>query len=81
MSREAVARVVGHAMIDKSFAESLKNDPAAAAHSIGVHLGPAETAAMKDIDTAKLESVANIVRSELGISAVLDQQQQQARMD
>jgi hypothetical protein len=81
MSREMVARVVGQAMIDKTFADSLAKDPAKAAASIGVHLGPAETTAMKDIDVAKLDSVANVIRGKLGISAVLDQQQQQARMD
>jgi hypothetical protein len=81
MSRESVARVLGQAMVDKTFAASLQKDPAAAAHSLGVHLGTAEVTAMKEIQLSQLDSVANIVRNKLGISAVLDQQQQQARMD
>jgi hypothetical protein len=81
MSSEMIARVVGQALIDKKFADSLAQDPQKAAASIGVHLGPAESAAMKEIDVAKLESVSGVIRNKLGIAAVLDQQQQQARMD
>lgn len=81
MSREAVARVLGHAMVDKAFADHLQSDPVAAAHSLGVHLGPAEVSAMKEIQLSQLETVASTIRGKLGISAVLDQQQQQARMD
>jgi hypothetical protein len=83
MSREAVARVLGQALVDKNFADALTKNPTEAAHSLGVHLGPNETSALKSVQVSQLENVANLVRSKLGISELLDQtqQQQQARMD
>jgi hypothetical protein len=79
--RTAVARVLGTALIDKAFAEQLANDPVKAANSIGLHLGPNEVAALKDVNVGQLDNVAGVIRNKLGIAAVLDQQQQQARMD
>jgi Zn-dependent M32 family carboxypeptidase len=81
MSADSVARVLGHALVDKTFAEQLQKDPVSAAHSIGVHLGQHEASAIKEIQLHQLDSVANTIRSKLGKAAVLDQQQQQARMD
>lgn len=83
MSRDAVARVLGQALVDQEFAESLHKDPAEAAHSLGVHLGPNEVQAIKDVRVNQLESVAGAIRNKLGRAAFLDQQQQQvqARMD
>jgi predicted secreted hydrolase len=83
MTRAAVARVVGQALTDKSFAEQLSRDPQAAAHSIGIHLGDKEAAALKQIDHAKMEAVSAMLRQKLPIAAFFDQQQQQqqARMD
>lgn len=83
MSREAVARVLGQALVDKDFADSLQKDPMEAAHSLGVHLGPNEVSALKDVRASQLENVAGSIRSKLGNAAFLDQtqQQQQARMD
>lgn len=81
MKTDSVARVLGHAMIDAKFAEALHSDPATAARSIGVHLGTNEISAMKEINLHQMGTVGNTIRDKFGISALLDQQQQQARMD
>lgn len=82
MSRQAVAQVLGQALIDPSFAEALQKNPTTAANSIGVHLGPNETSAVKEIQHTQIASLASQLRSKLGPEALLDVQQQQvARMD
>lgn len=81
MNRDAIARVLGHALVDSQFSDKLKSDPAAAAQSIGVHLSGAQAGALKNIDMGQLAQVGSLIRNKLGPQAVLDQQQQQARMD
>jgi len=81
MNRDAIARVLGHAMVDANFSDQLKADPAAAAKSIGIHLSTAQTSALKHIDMTQLQQVGSVIRNKLGPQALLDQQQQQARMD
>jgi len=69
--------------MDPKFAEALQKNPTSAANSIGVHLGPNETSAMKEIQHSQLTTLASQLRNKLGPEALLDvqQQQQQARMD
>lgn len=83
MSRQGVAQVLGQALIDPGFAENMQKDPTTAANSIGVHLGPNEVSALKEVQHAQIASLATHLRSKLGPEALLDQQQnqQQARMD
>lgn len=82
MNRDAIARVLGQAMVDSHFSEQLKADPAAAAKSMGVYLSTAQVSALKHIDMAQLQQVSGLIRNKLGPQALLDQQQQQqARMD
>jgi len=84
MNREALAKVLGHALVDQKFAAKLTEDPASAGHSIGVHLDAKQVKALKGIDVSKLSAVGAGIRDKLGPLAVLDQenvQQQQALMD
>jgi hypothetical protein len=74
VNQERLASVLGRAVLDEKFAT---------ARSIGVHLSTDEIAAVKGIDAAKLTAASSGIRSNLGIRAVFDtqNQQQQARMD
>jgi hypothetical protein len=81
MNRDAIARVLGNAMVDSHFSDQLKADPAAAANSIGVHLSVDQVTALKKIDMVQLQHVGGLIRGKLGQHAIFDQQQQQARMD
>lgn len=83
VNQERLASVLGRAMLDENFAKELHKDPAATAKGIGVHLSTDEIAAVKGIDAAKLTAAASGIRSNLGLRAVFDtqNQQQQARMD
>jgi hypothetical protein len=83
MNRDALAKVLGHALVNQDFATKLTNDPASAGHSIGVHLDAQQVKALKGIDVSKLAVVGTGIRDKLGPLAVLDQQQnvQQAMMD
>lgn len=81
MNRDAIARVLGQAMVDSKFSDQLKTDPSAAAQSIGIHLSAAQSSALKHIDMTQLQQVGSLIRNKLGPQALLDQQQQQARMD
>jgi hypothetical protein len=83
VNQERLASVLGRAVLDEKFATALHSDPAGAARNIGVHLSTDEIAAVKGIDAAKLTAASSSIRSNLGIRAVFDtqNQQQQARMD
>ncbi len=82
MGKRAVSSVLGRAMVDATFAADLKSDPVKAANTIGVHLGPNEVKAIKDIDLQALGTVGKTIRDKFGQAAFLDQQQQQqAKMD
>jgi hypothetical protein len=83
VNQERLASVLGRAVLDEKFANALHSDPAGAAKNIGVHLSTDEIAAVKGIDAAKLTAASSSIRSNLGIRAVFDtqNQQQQARMD
>jgi hypothetical protein len=81
VNQERLATVVGRAVLDEKFASDLQSDPAAAAKNIGVHLSADEIAAVKGIDAAKLTAASSSIRSNLGVRAIFDTQQQQARMD
>ncbi|MCO7570021.1 Os1348 family RiPP precursor [Pseudomonas idahonensis] len=81
VNQERLASVVGRALLDKEFAAQLQKDPEAAAKGIGVHLSVTEVGAVKSIDTAKLTSAGSAIRDKIGVAAIFDTQQQQARMD
>lgn len=83
VNQERLATVLGRAVMDEKFASDLHRDPAGAAKNIGVHLTTDEIAAVKGIDATKLTAASSGIRSNLGIRAVFDtqNQQQQARMD
>jgi len=83
VNQERLASVLGRAVLDEKFASDLHKDPASTARSIGVHLSTDEITAVKGIDAAKLTAASSGIRSNLGIRAVFDtqNQQQQARMD
>jgi hypothetical protein len=81
VNQERLASVVGRALLDKGFAAALSKDPQGAAQGIGVHLSTTEVAAVKSIDMTQLTSAASAIRDKIGVAAIFDTQQQQARMD
>jgi hypothetical protein len=83
MSRDTIARVLGHALVDQKFAESLHADPTTAAQSIGVHLNSDQAAALKGIDIHQINTVGSAIRNKVGAQAFYDQNQnqQQALME
>jgi len=81
VNKHGLATVLGRAMMDPNFADALSQDPAAAASGMWVALSPDEVAAVKNLNTATLTSAAAAIRGNLGVHAIFDQQQQQARMD
>ena len=81
VNKAHIATVVGHAICSKTFAEQLQKDPAAAAKSVKVDLNTAEISAIKGINMSQLATAGSSIRGQLGDAAILDQQQQQARMD
>jgi hypothetical protein len=83
MSKEALSKVVGRAMLDRDFAAQLAKDPAAAAKSINAKLTKDELSALSDVSATHMKAVSNLLKKQLGKQAIFDQQQQQqqARMD
>jgi hypothetical protein len=83
MTKEDLSKVIGRALMDKTFAAQVQKDPQAAAKSIGANLSPDETKSLADVSTGHLETVSNSLRSKMNPKAFFDQQQQQqqARMD
>jgi hypothetical protein len=82
MSKEALAKVVGRAMLDKDFAARLAKDPAEAAKSINAKLSKDEISALSDVSATHMKAVSSLLKKQLGAKAIFDQQQQQqARMD
>lgn len=82
MSKEDLSKVLGRALLDHQFAETLHKDPAAAAKSMNAHLTHDELGAVKEVSAAHLATAATNIRKKLGAAAFFDQNQvQQAQMD
>jgi hypothetical protein len=82
MSKEALAAVIGRAVLDQDFAAALKNDPQTAIQSIGADLTSEELQAVEDLSPDTLKAASVILQDKLPVNAFVDQQQQQqAQMD
>lgn len=82
MSQEGFANVIGRAVLDANFATALNEDPKVAADSIGAHLSVEELQSLRDISTAHIQSISDLLRQNIPRLAFFDQQQQQqAQMD
>jgi hypothetical protein len=83
MSKQDLSKVIGRALLDKTFAADLKKNPAAAAKSIGAKLSADEVQALSDLSASHIKAVSSLLRKKLDPVAWWDQQQQQqqARMD
>jgi hypothetical protein len=79
MSRDTIARVLGHALVDQNFAESLHENPTAAAQSIGVHLNADQAGALKSVDFHQINTVGSAIRNKVGAQAFYDQNQNQVQ--
>lgn len=83
MSKEALSKVIGRAVLDQDFAAKLAKNPKAAAASVNARLSADEINSLHDVSATHMKAVSRLLRQRLSASAFFDQQQQQqqARMD
>src|SRR5260221_6235583 len=77
MNKDALARVLGRAMLDSQFAQLLQTSPNSAAEAAGVTLGIDDLALLKSVSMAQILAVSNNIAQGTSRAAVLDQKQQQ----
>src|SRR5260221_653422 len=77
MNKDVIAKIVGHAMLDRQFAELLGNSPQAAAQSIGESLSSEDLEALKTVSMPQVVAASELIARQKGAAPLLDQQQQQ----